>query len=145
MQKILLSLFILSTLAIISCKKDDNTPLLTNANVRTAVTTTPNWKVTLYTENGVFKTSNYNGFGFVFNTNGSVVASNGILSVSGTWAIGTDDSNPKLLINFSGSSFSIFQDISEDWQVQEATTSIIKLIHVSGGGGGTDYLTFEKI
>jgi hypothetical protein len=145
MKKIILSLFVLCISGFLSCKKDSNTSSLTNANVKTAITTTPSWKVTLYTENGVSKTSNYNGFSFVFNTNGSVSAANGIFTVSGTWAIGNDDSNPKLLISYVAPAPSIFQDISEDWQVLEATSSIVRLVHFSGGGGGTDYLTFEKI
>lgn len=34
--------------------------------------------------------------------------------------------------------------LSDDWDVLERTDTKIRLIDVSGGNGGTDYLTFEK-
>ena len=37
-----------------------------------------------------------------------------------------------------------FAELSEDWDIISHTASKIELIHVSGGNGGTDLLTFEK-
>ena len=37
-----------------------------------------------------------------------------------------------------------FIEISDDWNVIERTDTKIKLQDISGGNGGTDYLTFEK-
>jgi hypothetical protein len=37
-----------------------------------------------------------------------------------------------------------FADLSDDWDVVSRTDSKVQLIDVSGGNGGTDYLTFEK-
>ena len=37
-----------------------------------------------------------------------------------------------------------FMDLSDDWDVINITDSKIELIDVSGGNGGTDYLTFER-
>jgi len=37
-----------------------------------------------------------------------------------------------------------FSELSEDWDIITNSSSKIELIHVSGGNGGTDLLTFEK-
>jgi hypothetical protein len=54
----------------------------------------------------------------------------------------TDDSKVKLVLSFATPAN--FVEISDDWQVIERTDSRIKLQDLSGGNGGTDYLTFEK-
>ena len=46
--------------------------------------------------------------------------------------------------NIAFSSPANFTDLTEDWNIITYTTTKIQLIHVSGGNGGTDYLTFEK-
>ena len=37
-----------------------------------------------------------------------------------------------------------YMDLSDDWDIVERTDTKIRLQDVSGGNGGTDYLTFEK-
>jgi hypothetical protein len=37
-----------------------------------------------------------------------------------------------------------FEELSEDWSILSISPSKIELKHVSGGNGGTDFLTFEK-
>ncbi|MFH6602868.1 hypothetical protein ACEZ3G_05225 [Maribacter algicola] len=37
-----------------------------------------------------------------------------------------------------------FNRLSQDWEIISYTSSKIELVHVSGGNGGTDLLTFEK-
>ena len=69
-------------------------------------------------------------------------ATSGSTLVNGTWSSGNDDSQDKLYLNFTTSPF---DDLSEDWHVVEQNSSTIKLEDVSGGNGGTDYLTFEKV
>jgi hypothetical protein len=34
--------------------------------------------------------------------------------------------------------------LNDDWDILELNNSVIKLIDISGGNGGTDYLTFER-
>jgi hypothetical protein len=38
-----------------------------------------------------------------------------------------------------------FEDLNEDWHIVSQSSTRIELIHVSGGNGGTDTLTFERI
>jgi len=38
-----------------------------------------------------------------------------------------------------------FEEFNDDWDVLSATNTRIELQDVSGGGGGTDTLVFEKL
>lgn len=37
-----------------------------------------------------------------------------------------------------------FEELTDDWDIISQTSSKIELIDISGGNGGTDYLTFQK-
>ena len=37
-----------------------------------------------------------------------------------------------------------FEELTDDWEITEKSATVIKLRDVSGGNGGTDYLTFTK-
>lgn len=141
----LVVMFLLATAAL-GCSNDDNgnsAPGITDAQVRTAITDGL-WRVTLYDEGGVIQTSDYSGYSFDFNADGSMTATNGSSNKTGTWNSGPDSGSIKLTITFTDSD-GPFESISEDWRVLTSTSSKIELKHVSGGDGSTDLLTFEKI
>lgn len=124
-----------------ACKKDDN-----SSNSVTAIDSTiqqGSWKVTSLIDDGNNETSHYSGYSFQFASGGTVSATNSSGTVSGTWSSGNDDSQVKLVLNFN--SINPFNELNEDWHVTQQSSSIIKLEHISGGNGGIDYLTFEKI
>ncbi len=136
MKKILTISFILVSFVLFSsCKKDDN------SNVADIIKE-GNWKITLFQEDGTTKTSNYSGYSFVFNSNNTISATKNSQSYSGSWSSGNDDSKSKLILNFG--STSPLDELNEDWEILEKTSSIIKLKHISGGDGSVDYLNFEK-
>jgi hypothetical protein len=102
-----------------------------------------NWRVSLYSENGIVKTTDFSGYTFTFNANGTIqVNKAGLATVNGTWSKGNDDSKEKIIINFG--TISLFDELNEDWEVVENTNTSIKLQHISGGNGTTDILHFEK-
>jgi len=138
-------LFLLATSMLISfssCKKDDNSSS-SSSSPTVGIVTQGQWQITSFTENGVNHTSHFTGHSFTFTSNGSLSASNGTVSASGTWSTATDDSQQKLVINFN--STPTFSELNSDWHILTQTTSKITLEDVSGGGSGTDYLTFEKL
>ena len=115
------------------------------------------WTITNFVDSGSDETANFTGYGFSFNSDGNLVADNGSNTVNGTWSVtddsGSDDSNDDSSIDDSSddidfniffASPSNFNELSEDWDIVSRTDSRIELIHVSGGNGGTDNLTFEK-
>ena len=99
------------------------------------------WKISLYNDKGAVKTSLFSGYTFSFGTNGTITAS-GPTTASGTWSSFTDSGKQKMVLNFGA--ISNFSELNEDWVVITQTTSSISLQNVSGGGGGTSLLTFEK-
>ena len=107
------------------------------------------WKVTSFVDSGDDHTSDFTGYAFTFSPNGDAIAVNGGTTVSGTWSISTsssdDDSNDDMDFNLSFASPADFEELTDDWDVKSHSSTKIELIDVSGGNGGTDYLTFEKI
>lgn len=129
-----------------SCTKSDDTNTNSVANQVAALSQTAQvgkWRVTYYLDNGTVETSTYSGYEFQFNSNGSVTATKAATTVSGTWRSGNDDSKVKLYLDFGTTN--PFQELNDDWHVTQQSSVKIVMEDVSGGGGPTDYLTFEKI
>jgi hypothetical protein len=145
---ILASLFLLNVASM--CSDDNDT---TNTANPTPVINTVNqgtWRITLYEDNGVNETNNYANYIFTFNSNGVLTAVN-TTTYNGTWSVtasnSNDDSQDDLDFNiaFLAPAPSAFtDDLTDDWDIISYTANKIQLIDVSGGNGGTDYLTFEK-
>jgi len=121
-----------------SCSKDE-APATSNVLLQ------GRWKISLYVENGTDKLSLFNGYQFVFTDNGVVTAtqSGSSSSFTGSWSAKYEDKQNKLNLNFGSTAF--FSELNEDWKVVEKTNSKIRLEHSSGGNGGTDLLTFERL
>ncbi|MBL0049806.1 MAG: hypothetical protein IPP32_17125 [Bacteroidetes bacterium] len=135
-------LAILASITLFSCKKDDNSNSGATANVTNQVIQSGKWAVTFFSEDGVDHTNYFSNYLFEFSNSGVVSATKNTNTVSGTWQTGTDDSQVKFILLFN--SISPFEDIEEDWHVLEQSSSQLKLEHISGGNGGTKYLTFAK-
>jgi len=133
---------IVFTMFLLSCKKDDDNNSATGFNT-SAIITQGVWKVSLFKDNNVDETSNYTGYQFTFTGAGSAAAISGSLVTNGTWNTFNDDSRNKLELKFG--STSPLDELSEDWHIVAASNTTIQLEHVSGGNGGTDYLTLQKM
>jgi len=157
-KRINIALLILIFVTTISCSKDDSeTNNNDNSNdINTQIQQTSNlmtssdWIITNFNDSGQDETSNFNGYSFTFNSDGTLIASNGNNMVAGTWSIvddsSNDDSNDSDDIDFNifFASPDEFNDLSDDWDIVSKNNTKIVLIDVSGGNGGTDHLTFEK-
>jgi len=132
------------------CSSDDNnsnssadpTPVINTVNQGT-------WRITLYNDSGTIKTSNFTGYNFTFGSGSALTATNGSNTYNGTWSVTSSDSNDDnpsndLDFNIGFSTPANFADLTDDWDIITYTSTKIQLIDVSGGNGGTDYLTFEK-
>jgi hypothetical protein len=147
-MKSLLSLAILFAcfVSISSCKEDD---IIKSSEVA-GVLSVDQWKVSYFWDSDQNETGDFAGYAFTFTvtdpddapTAGLVVADNGSTEVVGTWQSRNNGDVAKLVLGFS---LSPFDELSEDWEVTELTSTTIKLKHVRGGNGGTDDLTLEKI
>lgn len=142
MKNSLLCLFALPVFLLTSCKKDENPTPSISTSIVTNTVISGTWRITYYWDTDHIETSSFSGYTFSFGSGNILTAAKTGSIISGTWSTGTDDSKIKLILNFT--SPSNFVEISDDWHVTERTDTKIKLQDVSGGNGGTDYLTFEK-
>ncbi len=144
-----LVIFVL-TFAITSCSNDDDDNSNSDSNQIIIENTVQagTWRVTKFIDSGDDETSNFSDYTFVFGSSNSLVAENGNTSHNGSWSItdsnSNDDSMDDLDFNISFTSPQDFEELTEDWDIISRTDTKIELIHISGGNGGTDYLTFEK-
>lgn len=134
-----------------SSSSDDNSSSNSSGNTPTAVTTVVSngtWKITYYYDTDHEETSSFAGYNFTFGASNVLTATNGTNNYSGTWSVtdsnSDDDSISDLDFNIAFSSPSQFEELSDDWEIIEKSATVIKLKDVSGGNGGTDFLTFTK-
>lgn len=142
-------------LSLNSCTSDDS-PSTVSANPQPVINTATSgeWVVTYYFDD-TDETAHFNGYTFTFSANNVITATNGTNTYTGSWSVtndhsgGDDDSghhddSNDLDFNISFSSPANFAELTDDWDIISYSANKIQLIDVSGGNGGTDYLTFEK-
>ena len=139
-QLILPMLMLLFTVACSDNSNDDDTSNITQTQLQTTVSG-KTWVITSYVDDGNNQTSNFSGYDFTFNSDGSASATNGTTTVNGTWSYGSDNSTPKFILYFGMSS--PFDELDEDWKIVSLTTSKISLDNISGGDGSLSTLVFE--
>jgi len=134
---------IFSLLLVLSCTKDNISIAEVKSNVQTGT-----WRITKFIDSGVDETNYFTGYNFTFNSSGVLNANNGTNNYNGTWSItdsnSNDDSPNDLDFNIYFNLTNKFLDLNDDWDFISQSSTKIELIDVSGGNGGTDYLTFEK-
>ncbi|MFT3981964.1 MAG: hypothetical protein QM687_15970 [Ferruginibacter sp.] len=141
MKNVFSLLFVSAALVFSSCSKDDDSPSGASAAVATSLKD-GTWHISSYSDNGVDETSDFSSFTFTFASSGTVTATNSVLTATGTWSSGRDDSKHKLYLGFSTPA--LFEEIDEDWEIVTQSSTQVSLKHVSGGSGETDLLVFTK-
>lgn len=131
------------------CSSDSNSS--SNQNTINAVVnnaTSGSWRITYYYDTDHEETSNYTGYNFTFGSNNVLTAVNGSNTYNGTWFVTDSNSSGSSLsdlhfnILFTAPAF--MEELSDDWDIISYSATEIKLKDVSGGNGGTDFLTFTK-
>lgn len=151
-----LLLILIVSFFVTSCSSDDDTTSANDNSQQIAgiVSTVQSgsWRITNFNDSGQDETADFNGYNFTFNSDGSLVATNGSNTLTGTWSV-LDDSNSSDSSSEDDIDFNIFfpvpdsndfEDLNDDWDIVSTSSTRIELIDVSGGNGGTDRLTFEK-
>lgn len=144
-------MFLFIATAFSSCTDEDDTVVNNSVDPTPVINVVNNgtWRVTFYEDSSVDETSNFTGYNFSFGAGNVLTATNGTNTYSGTWSVTSDnslDDSPSndLDFNIAFAAPANFADLTDDWNIISYTATKIQLIHVSGGGGGTDYITFEK-
>ncbi|MGS2725363.1 hypothetical protein ACU8DI_02050 [Psychroserpens sp. BH13MA-6] len=100
------------------------------------------WIVASYFEDADDQTANYSGYELNFDINGTVSASNGSNTNNGTWSVFS--SGNQMTLNFGTElPFEEFND--DDWDVISVSATEVVIQDVSGGDGGIDTLTLQKL
>jgi hypothetical protein len=141
--------FLVLSLGLISCSEEDpGLELKTIQEVESNIKS-GSWKITKFIDSGDDETHHFNGYTFIFDSNGTVTGTNGMNTYEGTWSItdssSTDDSPEDMDFNINFNMTNDFEDLNDDWDFISSSATKIELLDVSGGNGGTDYLTFEII
>lgn len=126
---------------------DDSNSSSSNATIQqvTNIARSGSWRITSYIDSGTIKTENFTNYNFTFGAGDILIANNGTNNYQGAWSVTRDDdSSNDIDFNISFTAPATFADLSDDWDILETTPTKIRLVDVSGGGSGTDYLTFEK-
>lgn len=136
---ILTGIVMLTAFSLTSCKKDNTTPSTkqTLSHIEDGT-----WKITLFNDSGKDEMYHFQDYTFKF-SDGIISVTGSGNSISGSYSISESGSKVKLVMSFGASS--PFDELNDDWNVLESTPEKIRLEDVSGGNGGTDILTFEKI
>lgn len=143
-------LYLLGTLFVLilfnSCEKDDN-----NSAAQVEIENnleSGSWRITKFVDSGTDESGHFTGYNFTFRESGTLVADNGTNTYTGTWSItssnSNDDSDDDLDFNIFFNLTNDFEDLNDDWDFLSQSPVKIELVDISGGNGGTDYLTFEK-
>lgn len=110
------------------------------------------WRITYFFDTDKEETDNFNGYTFDFNNGNVLNATNGSNTYAGTWSVTDDGSGDDNNNDFDDIDFNIgfsspddFEELTEDWEIISLSNTKIELRHVSGGNGGTDLLTFERM
>ncbi len=143
-----IALGLLGMLLLASCSKsDDNPSKNTQQTVQNSVQN-GTWRISKFIESGTEQTNHFAGYNFTFNSSGILNANNGTNNYNGIWSItdnnSNDDSQDDLDFNILFDLSNDFEELNDDWDFVSQSSTKIELIDVSGGNGGTDYLTFEK-
>jgi hypothetical protein len=146
MKTIRLALMIPVMLVAVSCGNNDD-PANSASAVENAVKA-GTWRITHFEDSGNNETSMFSGYNFAFDASGTLTASNGNNIFIGGWSVtdgkSNDDNSNDMHFNIHFNLNNSFEELSEDWHFVSYSSTKIELINVSGGNGGTDYLTFER-
>ena len=97
------------------------------------------WYVTYFFDD-YDETSDFAGYSFTFNADGTALADNGT-QTSGSWSTYTDSGVEKLDLNFG--TMEPLEELMDDWEILSVSSDVIELRDLSGDGS-TDYLTFGR-
>jgi len=142
-----MAIALLSIGLVSSCSKDETNvdEEVTSADMSQikAIVESGDWRITNYSDDEIDETTNYMGYSFTFNPEGTLGATNGNISVSGAWSMTTSDVD-ELDFNIFFTSPDIFEVLADDWEIMKYSSSKIELIDINEADTSSDYLTFEK-
>lgn len=131
MKKLLWLLIPVFGIVFTSCSAEED---IANPNTVTDVVTTGKWKVNIYIESNQDHTSDFAGYSLSFSRNGTVTATNGVTTYTGSWA--EDRVLRRITFNFANPSPEL-ERINNQWGVADVQAALINL---SNNDTGSEFL-----
>ncbi|MBL7751931.1 MAG: hypothetical protein JNN29_11135 [Chitinophagaceae bacterium] len=123
------------SILLVSC-----TSRLDDSNNTSQVATSGSWRVTLFTDSGNDETTDFAGYTFTFNDNGTINAVKNGITQSGTWSVTSAkfniDLGPKIDANKP------LGELTDDWKILSTTNTEIRL--GDDNASSNEFLTFTK-
>lgn len=123
------------SILLVSC-----TSRLDDSNNTSQVATSGSWRVTLFTDSGNDETTDFAGYTFTFNDNGTINAVKNGTTQSGTWSVTSAkfniDLGPKIDANKP------LGELTDDWKILSTTNTEIRL--GDDNASSNEFLTFTK-
>ena len=142
-----ISLIIIALMVSSCSKEDDQSKNLLQEQLENNLQK-DTWSITYYFDSDKDETHHFAGYSFIFNSNLEIIATNMSSTFTGVWSINDnssgDDSMDDLHFNIVFNVGNYLDELTDDWEFISQSPTEIKLIDVSGGNGGIDYLTFVK-
>lgn len=139
--KMIFAALVMTGAVLSSCEKDDLKALEVSA--AKAMINNTKWKVISYTVDSTDKTFEFSGYEFTFKDDGTSSAVKSGASSAGTWTTKQQEDHVEFVINYGASE--PLQELNDDWHIKSQTSNTVNLEDVSGGNGGGESLTFEKL
>ena len=105
-----------------------------------SILTNGTWHVSYYFDDSD-ETSNYKGYNFTFNSNGTVAVVKEKNTIAGNWSTFVNSGQDIFLLKFDDSKL---DELEDDWKITEFTTTNVRLKNKNSSDGATDYLYFTK-
>jgi hypothetical protein len=106
------------------------------------VITSGSWRVTLFMDSGNDETSEFSGYSFVFETNGTLAAIKNGITQNGTWTI--RESSNKLIIDLGpkDNTNKPLGELTDDWKIISKSNTEINL--TDDNASSQEFLTFTR-
>lgn len=125
---------------VMSCSNNyDNNPTPT---VDPQAPATGTWRVTLFTDSGKDETSDFSGYSFTFDSDGTAVATKGGTSKNGTWSISSSYKEFNLNFGVKTDANKPLGELTDDWEIISVTATEIKL--KDDNDDSDEFLTFNQ-
>ena len=99
------------------------------------------WRVTLFTDSGNDETSDFNGFNFIFQDNGTVTAMRNGVTTTGSW---NNTNSSRFVINLGPKidSNKPLGELTDDWVIISISNTEIRL--TDDNASSNEFVTFTK-
>jgi hypothetical protein len=125
---------------VMSCSNnDDDNPTPT---INPDAPTTGTWRVTLFTDSGNDETSDFNGYSFTFDSDGTAVATKGSTSKNGTWNATSSSKEFNLDFGVKNDANKPLGELTDDWEIISINATEIKL--KDDNDDSDEFLTFTQ-